>query len=102
MTKFKGWEKTAKNCLMTGIAITGLLSISTGVYYLGWMPRTPQPSMARIYLTGAAFNTPVYVTKGELAWVDFIKYDLVTAVGIGVVMFVIFVFIPAARRSSQL
>ena len=64
-----------------------LASIGTQFYLLGQMPHSPDPGTGRIYPTGAAYNTRVYVTQTELAWQDFLKYDLVTVTGCGVAAF---------------
>jgi hypothetical protein len=44
----------------------------------------------------------VYVTGGEAQWIDFLNYYVITAVGASVVLIVIFVLIPATRRSGDL
>ena len=95
-----------KQKVVWAVALTGFLSaaarIATAICYLVFMPRIPDPLGGRVYRTTAAFNTGVYVTKAELGWVEFLNYDLIAVVGLGVVLMAVFVLIPRARREGQL
>jgi hypothetical protein len=106
IVKLAGREFTAQKVFKGVVCIVGFLtaiaSIGTSVYYLAVMPRLPEPLTGRIYLAGAANNTAVYVNKSEFAWLNFLRYDMMSAVGISVVLLAIFVIIPKARREGQL
>jgi len=95
-------KSIALGCLLAAMLLTAVARLGTQFYYLESMPRSPQPQSGRIYPAGAAYNTLVYVNKKELAWTNFIDYYMMTAVGVGVVLFVVLIFLPAARRSGQL
>jgi hypothetical protein len=99
---FRGTEKKALICLLPAILFGGVAAMSTEFYFLGWMPRSPQPLTGRIYPAGAAFNTLVYVNRTELGWFNFLKYDVTTVVGVGVILFVIFILLPAEQRAGLL
>ncbi|PYX31967.1 MAG: hypothetical protein DMG80_09225 [Acidobacteria bacterium] len=101
-----GRESTAQKVFACVVCIFGFLTaianIGTSLYYLAVMPRLPEPVTGRIYLAGVAFNTGVYVNKGEFAWLNFLHYDMICVVGISVVLLAIFVIIPKARRKGRL
>jgi hypothetical protein len=43
----------------------------------------------------------VYLNEGEFAWVNFLRYDMMTAFGICAVLLGIFVVLPQARRENR-
>ena len=106
MQIIRGEKSGLKQALLWIVAITGFLCaagrIATALYYLEAMPRFADPLSGRVYRTGAAFNTAVYVTKSELQWIDFLNYGLMTFLGVGVVFLALFVIIPKARREGRL
>jgi hypothetical protein len=65
-------------------AFTGLAGVGTTFYFLAEMPRSPDPETRRVYPV-AAGNQRVYVNRTELEWEDFLRYDLGTLTGCGVV-----------------
>jgi drug/metabolite transporter superfamily protein YnfA len=74
-------------------AIAGILNVLKALYFYGWMPQTPRPEIGRIYPADGGHNIWVYVTKSELEWQNFVRYDLMTAEGgcvvlLGIVMLV--------------
>lgn len=73
-------------------AFTAISTIGTSFYLLN-EPRTPDPQTGRVYPTGAAYGTLVYATKKESDWQNFVHYDLMTAVGSGVVVIGIIVMV---------
>jgi hypothetical protein len=96
----------AKQILIGAVCLIGFLTaiarIGTGLYYSEVMPRSPEPLSGRIYRAGAAFNTAVYVKKTELDWLNFLNYDMMSLLGIGVVLMAVFVIIPKARQEGRL
>jgi hypothetical protein len=105
IVKLSGREFTAQN-VFTGVVcifgfLTAIANLGTSLYYLAVMPRLPEPVTGRIYLAGAAFNTGVYVNKGEFAWLNFLHYDMISVVGISVVLLAIFAIIPKAVLTSS-
>jgi len=106
IVKLGGREFTAQN-VFTGVVcivafLTAIANIGTSLYYLAVMPRLPEPLTGRIYPAGAAYNTAVYVNKSEFAWLNFLHYDMMSVVGISVVLFAIFVIMPKAQREGGL
>jgi hypothetical protein len=104
--KLGGREFTAQN-VFTGFVcivafLTAIANVGTSLYYLAGMPRIPEPLTGIIYPVGAAFNTGVYINKGESVWLNFLHYDMMSVVGISVVLLAIFVIIPKALREGQL
>lgn len=97
-------ESLHRSCVRRGIRHSDCKHWDFGllVYYLAVMPRLPEPLTGRIYLAGAANNTAVFVNKSELAWLNFLHYDMTSVVGILVVLLAIFVIIPKVRREGQL
>ncbi len=55
-----------------------VLGIYLRFYFVGVMPRSPIPSIGRIYPVTAAYGYKVYVNKEELRYFDFVDYDLGT------------------------
>jgi hypothetical protein len=47
------------------------------------MPRSPQPETGRTYRITAQYGAAVYVNKQELDRLNFVKYDLTTLSGVG-------------------
>src|SRR5580692_6048678 len=94
----RGEKSNLKQILVWIVAITAFFCaaarIMTAFYYLSAMPRFADPLNGRVYRTGAAFNTAVYVTKSELKWIDFLNYGLMTFLGVGVIFLALFVIIP--------
>jgi hypothetical protein len=88
------------------VAIIGFFTaaarIVTAFYYLNANPRSAQPATERVYPVGAAYNTLVFVNKRELEWLNFLNYDMMTVLGLGVVLLAVFVIIPKARREGKL
>ncbi len=70
---------------LAAAAFTAPATIGTSFYFLAEMPRSPHPETGRVYPVGAAYNNLVYVNKTELAWQDFLEYDLGTVSLFGVV-----------------
>ena len=106
IVKLSGREFTPQK-VFTGLVcifgfLTAIANLGTSLYYLAVMPRLPEPVTGRIYLAGAAFNNGVYVNKGESAWLNFLHYNMISVVGISVVLLAIFVTIPKARREGRL
>src|SRR5579864_2404535 len=95
-------EKVWGGLVGIGIGLTLAARLITVFYFWNAMPRTPEPSTGHIYPAGAAYNTLVYVTRKERAWSDFITYDTGTIVGVGMVLFVILILLPGARRQGEL
>ena len=99
-------ESKGKRVLLLTVAMLGFLTgaarIATAFYFLAEMPRLPDPARGRVYPSGAAYNTAVYVTSRELKLVDFLNYDLMTLLGLGVILIAVFVIIPKTRREGQL
>lgn len=93
-------ERVILILMLAAIGFSFFTSLGTAVYFLGWMPRSPEILTGRIYPAGAAFNTLVYVTKAGQDWYDFLD-DASTFAGISVLLFVIFVLVPARRRRPR-
>src|ERR1022692_1527584 len=91
--------KVALTCLLSGVLLVNCIAgLYTAFYYWGAMPRTPQPQTGRVYRAGAAYNTAVYVTKGEFDWVNFLEYDM-APISLICGLFVCFLWIrPKQRR----
>jgi hypothetical protein len=106
IVKLGGREFTAQNVFTSVVCVvaflTAIANIGTSLYYLAVMPRLPEPLTGRTYRAGAAYNSAVYVSKGEFAWLNFLHYDLMSVVGVSVVLLAIFVIIPKARREGRL
>jgi len=90
------------------IVFVGLLCFATFVaemvtlgYYVAVMPQLPQPTTGRIYLVVFSKIGAVYVNKNEIAWANFLRYDMMTIVGVAVVLVAIFVIVPKARRRGR-
>ncbi len=73
----------------------------TACYYEAVMPRLPQPMMGRVYRAGWSKMGVVYLNGREFAWVNFLRYDMMTATGICLVLVAIFVVLPQARRENR-
>ena len=101
-----GREFTAQNIFTGAVCVVAFLAaianIGTSLYYLAMMPRLPEPLTGRTYRAGAAYNSAVYVNKGEFAWLNFLHYDLMSGVGVSVVLLAVFVIVPKARREGRL
>jgi hypothetical protein len=77
--------KTTLTGLVCGIVLFTLAaSIYIPFHYAAVMPRSPQPESGRIYRITAQYGAVVYVNRQELGRCDFVKYDLTTASGVGV------------------
>ena len=99
-------QAKGKQVLLWTVSITGFVTavarIVTAFYYSAVMPRWPEPMSGRLYPAGAAYNTAVYVTRRELQWINFLNYDLMTFLGLGIVLLAVTVIIPKARREGKL
>jgi hypothetical protein len=73
----------------------------TACYYQAVMPRLPQPMTGRIYRASWPKMAAVYVNEREIAWANFLRYDMMTVFGICIVLLAIFVIIPQVRRESR-
>jgi hypothetical protein len=106
--RFKLWRHDiSSSTAFTGVVcvigfFAAVANILTSIYYVTVMPRLPQPVTGRIYQTGAAYNTAVYVSEKEFAWANFVHYDLMSVAGISLVLLAILVLIPKARREGRL
>jgi hypothetical protein len=67
---------------LAAATFTSIAGLGTTFYFLAEMPRSADPGTRRIY-PAAAGNQRVYLNRTELAWADFLRYDLGTLTGCG-------------------
>jgi|SRR5450631_3449970 hypothetical protein len=73
--------------LVLGIVLFTLVAtIYVRFHYAAVMPRSPQTAAGRIYPIPAQYGGMVYVNRRELERRDFVKYDLTTASGVGMLI----------------
>jgi hypothetical protein len=99
IARFQQKPKIAATYILGALLLVySLAGFSTLFYYLGAMPRMPQPQTGRVYRVGAAYNVAVYVTKGEFDWANFLEYDMGPAsIVCGLILCVLWIR-PGERR----